>query len=206
MAATLREALSDGIARAAGPVAGPESADLARKLVGEYFRVREPRFADFEEPDSPLGTDTGLARIGQSYSRSVSWKPGNVVLNSWKLLAAVASGALALGTGLATPWGFVFFALFGLSELRGALRVELGESDASVLWTLWKNRDSEYTVATADVFEHVRAERARYDRSQLTRGDVTAALGRLAGLRCIEPWSRNPDRWYIRESVLLEYD
>jgi hypothetical protein len=132
-------------------------------------------------------------------------KPGNVTLNLRKLVRAIASGALTIGGAIATPWMLLVGALLTWDALWSCLRLEIGEDQACVLWTLWSMRDDRNTVAKAEIFEAVTRERQRFGKQLLSAQEVDYALHDLARMRCIKSAVDDPGRWWLREWVRVAY-
>jgi hypothetical protein len=134
----------------------------------------------------------------------VSVKPGNVRLNMRQLVKCIASGVITIVGVVQLPWTAVFGALVIWDDLYAGTRIELSESDASVMWTLWLNRDEDHTVAERGLLQKVNEERHKYGATELTQRELDDSLQRLSTLRSIER-ANDESRWWLREWVRVRY-
>src|SRR6476469_5785902 len=120
-----------------------EATQLAAAAAGYFADIKAPRW---EAPPLEMVTLHSAGRGG-----GVSSKPGNIVLNVGKLVRALATGALTIAGTMATPWTLLVGALLTWDSLWSCLKLEINETQACVLWSLWQVRDNRNTVAKADV-------------------------------------------------------
>jgi hypothetical protein len=75
-----------------------------------------------------------------------STKPGNVRFRVKTLMTAIAGGTLTVA-GITAPWMRPLGAWLVFDSLWQAVRVDLGETEAAVLWALRRTRDDTQTSA-----------------------------------------------------------
>lgn len=180
--------------------------DIGLRLPDDSARMLVKHFAAIAPPDSELVASSSRVDMDAGgRGGGVSVKPGNVRLNMRQLVSAIASGVLTVVGAVQLPWTAVFGALVIWNNLFAASRVALSESDASVLWTLWLNRDDENTVAEAGLLGRVNEERRRHGRADLAQRDLDESLQRLSRLQSIER-AADKSRWWLREWVSVKYN
>jgi hypothetical protein len=130
-----------------------------------------------------------------------STKPGNVTLNVQKFLVALAKIPLTAAAVNARPWTAPFAFLVLWDELVSRVRVEIDEREASVVWTLWVNKDAEGCVAKDLLLGLVNDDRKSFDVAPLAADDLKESVKKLRKLRCVEDWPRDQSKFWIRESV-----
>lgn len=174
------------------------STELARKIVDNFAYITAP-----ERPSIDLGLVRAFAG-GSGGGRST--KPGNVVLNMRKLVVAIASGALTLVGATAAPWMLLLGGLVVWESLWSAAEIQLGESEAAVLWAMWISRDKDNnTVRKAEVAEVVNSELGKCGKPALAQADIETALSRLKTIDCIAIAEDHPDSYWLREWVQISY-
>jgi hypothetical protein len=165
------------------------------------------RFVVVEPPaDAPL-TTIGFATVyegGDGGGKST--KLGNVRLKLKTFMTAVSGGVITVA-GLSAPWMFPFGAWLLFESLLEAVRVDLGETEAAVLWALWQTRDkrTQHTVAKREIVTTVNRELRQVDRPALTAAQIRDALAKLRDLACIGESRTEPDRYTLREWVEVKY-
>ena len=163
------------------------------------------RFADVTAPScGPVVSQFMVLGEGGVGGGSTT-KPGNVVLNLGKLLRAVASGILTVAGAAAVPWLLVIGALVTWDALWSCLNLKLTEDHACVVWALWKSRDVNNTFPKSDVLDEVNRERAAFGKQPLSAMEVDRALADLARMGCIKQSANDPQRWWLREWVRINY-
>src|SRR6266508_2272157 len=120
---------------------------VAWSVVGVLVRVERP----FD--DDEVETFIRIKPLGPGGGEAV--KTLNHLLDIRKLLTAIATGVLTFAGVLQAPWLAVLAALCVWDHLLSAMRVELSEKDASVLWTLWNMESRPRRVKGMDVLNAV---------------------------------------------------
>lgn len=190
--AELASLVVSGCSRIGQPL--PES--TARLLVQRYASITPP------EHKSVLQMVT-MSVGGRGGGASV--KPGNIRLDIRHLVTGIASGVLTVVGVVQAPWTAIFGALVIWDSLYAGARIELSESDASVLWTLWLLCDDKHTMAEIGLLAKVNAERGKYGRVALTQQDLDDSLQRLTRIQSIER-ADDESRWWLREWVRVNYE
>lgn len=190
----LRILMADALARAGG-AEGLRVADIA---ADQFFAVTAPYSgsAHLEEVRMRPGGLGGASSV----------KPGNVFLNLRKLIIAIANGTITVAGTMVTPWLAVLGALVVWDSLSSCLQLEIGDTQASVLWGMWVSRDAKTTVAKDEVATCVNRERARFERVSLGQGEIDLALEQLLRMGCIAHFANDPSRYWLREWVSVGYD
>lgn len=174
-----------------------EARQLAAAAAGYFADIKAPKW---EPPPMEMVTMHSGGRGG-----AVTTKPGNIVLNLGKLVRAIAAGALTIAGTMATPWTLLVGGLVTWDSLYSCLKLEINETQACVLWSLWQIRDDRHTVAKAEVFEAIQRERGAVDAPPLSQHEIDYALEELVKMRCIRQSSKDPERWWLREWVRVKY-
>lgn len=173
---------------------------LAPEIVRALAEVTPPEVDD----DLNLTFEMLTVRPGGGRSgRSV--KPGNVLLNLRKVVAAVANGVLTAVGVAAAPWTAVLGALVVWDSVYSCVEAELDDFAASVVWTLWRHADDAHTVSKAGLLELVNSERSAHNSNLLTPQQLRQALRDLERMRCIRTSDSDTTRWVLRESVRVDY-
>lgn len=133
-----------------------------------------------------------------------STKPGNVRLRVKTLMTAIAGGALTVA-GITAPWMVPFGAWLLFQSLWDAVRVDLGETEAAVLWALWQTRDEFHTVPKRDIVRVVNRELREIDRPALTAAQIRDALAKLRNAGCLGDGRADSNRYTLREWVEVKY-
>lgn len=195
-AAIKRKELENLVAGKLQPIVGNEASQIAIGILHHFATITPP------EESSQLKLIT--IRPGGHRGGS-STKPGNVTLNMRKLVIAIASGILTIVGAFAAPWTLVLGALVTWDSLWSCLQLNLSEIEASVLWTLWKNRGEDDTVAKVQVLDAVNRERGHFGKRSLSEREVEDSLEDLQRMGCIEEPANDNSRWWLREWVIIEY-
>jgi len=67
-------------------------------------------------------------------------------------------------------------------------------------------RDENNCVPHATLLKAVNLEFEKYSRSPLAPMELVASLDRLEKLKAIERWKKNPEKWWLREWVSVNYE
>jgi hypothetical protein len=170
--------------------------DLAERLVDITSSISSPEA-------EPVVLELVTFRPGGSGGgRSV--KAGNVLLDIKKLIVSAAKGTLAVKGVLLAPWTVPFAVLVLWDDLYSRLKVDIDEQEASVIWTLWMNRDAERCVPKANLLALVNAERAEYGRGPLSEEVLADALNLLCKMHCIQA-SKDGLHWRVTEWVRVRF-
>lgn len=193
-----REELEALIASRLQSDAAPDPEGLARAIVSHLAEITPPYF---EPPTVELIT---LRSLGGRRGGATS-KPGNVRLNLWSLIKAVASGSLTVAGTLGTPWMLLVGGLLIWDSLYSSLKIELSEVHTSVIWSMWKHKSEDRTVAKNQVAQLTNKEREHYGRRPLSDREIEDALEDLKRMRCIDDAPDDSSRWWLRERVRTSY-
>jgi hypothetical protein len=136
----------------------------------------------------------------------ISIKPGNVRLNIHALVSAVAKGAFTVVSVAHLPWMAPLGAMVLWDALYSTTKVPLSENDACVVWAMWLNCDGKHTLPEAGALEMVNRERREHGQSHLSEAVFDDSINTLQRMKCIERWSSDPSRWWLREWVNVKYD
>jgi hypothetical protein len=172
------------------PEKEPQVGLITAQELGEYIMKANPY--------------TRMAFGGRGPAKSL--KPGNILLDVRKLLATVAKVTLSMAGVIATPWTTPLAFLILWDELWSRASVDIQEREATVMWALWANHDTEWCVQKDHVLNLVNTERAQHGRSALTSQELNDSLGILVKIKCIEEPRNNPSKWLIREWVKVTFN
>ena len=130
--------------------------------------------------------------------------PGHVELNFARLVGAIVEQKLTFA-GATAPWTMLFGGLVVWEHLWLDHPLDAGEVEASVLWSLWKTRDSRDMVGKSTVVTAVNGELALHRRSALTPAQIEQALVKLRHLKTIETARSAVNSFWLRECVQFQY-
>ncbi len=176
----------------------PEPRALASALVSHLADVTPPYF---EPPPMELIT---LRSLGGRRGGATT-KPGNVRLNLWSLVKAISGGSLTVAGAVGSPWMLVVRGLLIWDSLYSSLKIDLSEAHASVIWSMWKHKSEDRTVAKDEVVELTNKERDHYGRQALSEREIKDALEDPQRMKCIDQGPDDPSRWWLREWVRVRY-
>jgi len=131
-------------------------------------------------------------------------RPGIVELNLGKLVAALRDGTLMF-PGSTVPWGMLLGGLAVWEDQWLAMPFHATETDAAVLWALWKTRDSRDMVSKSAVVTAVNGELSNHGRPALSPAQIESTLVRLRHLKCIETARSAVNSFWLRECVQMQY-
>ena len=177
--------------------AGVDDTAVAEQVVHHFAEVTPP-----EKPPLVIRLIT-MSSGGIGGGRST--KPGNVFFNVRKLITALAGGVLTVAGSLQVPWMAVLAALVVWDSLWSAMQLKLAETEAAVLWALWKHRGKDHMVPKVKVAEHVSSELRAHGRKAVSRTQLQEALKKLEQMRCIEVPEDEPSQYWLREWVSISY-
>lgn len=159
-------------------------------------------FADITEPE--IDTTIHLLTIDMERRRGRSLKPGNAVFNWKKLLTHASESVLTVAGSVAFPWLIPFAALAVWNRVWSLLTIELGETHAVVIWTMWNNCDSDHQLSADKVLPLVNNELLSYSRQTINKEELEHVLHDLKRMTCIEKTDDNT--WWLREWVCVTYN
>jgi hypothetical protein len=167
----------------------------AVEIIRYFAQISAP-----EEPPAELELITlDLPRRG----RAKSTKPGNIRLNLRKLITAAAGGALAVAGAIHPPWMIVLAAIVVWDSVWSCAEVPLSETEAAIVWTMWKNSDDRHTIPREGLLDLVNQHLNRYGRGSIGQEQFQESLRNLERIQCIE--SSNDSHWWLREWVSVNY-
>lgn len=130
-----------------------------------------------------------------------SRKPGNLEFNIFKACAIITAAA-AVGAA-ATPGALLLGCLILLGTAREATKVDLGGTEASVLWAMWRRRDAEDSIDKNGLADVVNAELKASGYPTLTSQQIDSAIVKLLHIKTIRR-ATSGDRYLIRERVQIK--
>jgi hypothetical protein len=120
-------------------------------------------------------------------------------------MRSIATGTLTIVGVMTAPWTLVIGALLTWDALWSCLELDITEDHACIIWTLWNNRDDRETIAKADVLDAVNRDRSKFGKLPLSTQETDRALADLVKMRCAQQSKKDPNRWWLREWVRIEY-
>ncbi len=120
-----------------------------------------------------------------------STKARNILLRQWDALEAASAGIMTIASVIANPWLAPFGMLLLVRSLKSALQIPLGEIEARVLLSLWKNKDTSGVVPATKL----------NDSNEFSASQLETTLNSLEQLGCI---ARVEEGWRIIEILSLE--
>jgi hypothetical protein len=132
-------------------------------------------------------------------------RPGHVELNLTKLVTAVRDGTLPL-TGATVPWTVLLRAqaVWEILWLTNP-QCDTSETDAAVLWILWKTRDSRDMVSKSAIAGAVNTELTTQGQPSLTSAQIESILQKLRRLKYIETARSAVNSFWLRGCVQMQY-
>jgi len=156
------------------------------------------------EPQSPItsGFRTVKLAIG-GQGQASSTKLSNASLRLGECLEAVAGGVLATAAASAHPWTIALAILVAVQAVRKALTVQIDERTATVLWSIWVNRDEACGISAGSALLVVNEERVKQGHVALTQSQFDDAMSQLVTLGCVQARS-DGSGWAISEKIVLD--
>jgi hypothetical protein len=182
--------------------ATPESeiGHLSKAIFDSFVSTRPPQ---------ALRIEIGFIVLGHMGSGGgQSTKAGNITLNVGKLVDALASGVLTTaGAAQLKPLSLsvLLAALVIWNSLKRAAKVNISETEAAVLYTMWVHKNAENQVSEDGLLEKCNALLQKYQRPVLSKHMLTNSLKALERIRTIARSKRNPEMWWLREWVRVSY-
>lgn len=173
------------------------SASSADNIMDACISTRPP-----EEPERFMHLIT-MSSMGSGGAKST--KPGNVRLNIGDLIEAIASGVLTGVGAVQVPWTAPFAALVVWRSLRRAAQVEISETEAAVLYTMWAHKDGNREVPDAGLLEKCNSLLKKYGRPELSKELLSKSLNSLENIASIQRSPKRADMWWLREWVSVTY-
>lgn len=130
-------------------------------------------------------------------------KPGNMMLDTGKLVRFIRSVAKGTIEMVAAPLTIPFVALELWDSLSSMLRIELTEIDAAVFWVMVLACNEQQIVEELDLLGKVNIQLESNGRPPVQRLELDGVLGKLDNIGCIRRTAT--DKWQVRESVELHY-
>lgn len=183
------------LVRSAIPSSGQNSDCLEEEVMRSFIRLTPP-----VEP--PMVFEMITMRSSGS-GEGQSRKPGNIYLNMEKLMDVIPDVTLAaVGGATSPPWVLPFIGLYVWNKLWCSSKEELSETEATIIYVLWKHRNAKDKIAEDDAFEKTNGARNTAGIPLLKRGEFDQAVNRLVRMECIE--IENGIIW-LREWVCIKY-
>jgi hypothetical protein len=170
-------------------------------VVAAFAETTPPEIADDDFPR--IDERAGLVIIGgPDLTLGVSRKPGNLILN-WRRLAEVAPDvAIAAAALSGPPWLGFAVALYIWNRIWRGAEEPLSETEASVMYALWKNRGAGNRIDEDTGLARVNAVRGGFGLEALTRPAYARAIDTLLRIECI---AMRDGVIELRESVRISY-
>jgi hypothetical protein len=193
----LSEEVRDGMTAALGRPLSAEESAAVDYLVHACAR---------HEPDEPI--DQGLERI--EIKKDAQWvpasgksvKPGNLRFNLGKLFEVVVSGIGVAAGAAVHPILAVLSGLVAVRSLVGAASVELKETEALVIWALWRVEQDGGKREPEKVLEYASREAERVgDSRRMSLAQVEASLMVLEKIRAVR---HKGEEWSTTETVVVK--
>lgn len=174
-----------------------ELANLSEKIFDHFVRISAP-----EKPEMILHMIT-MSQGGRGGARST--KPGNILLNIQKLIAAVAGGVVTIAGAVSMPWTLPFAGLLVWDSLWSGAQRDIPEIDAAVLWTMWKHCDEDQCVPKGTLLPLVNAELQKFGRQTISQIQLEDSIGNLKNIACVQDSKQDPSALWLREWVQVNY-
>ena len=169
--------------------------EIVRLISESFIRVTPPK-----EPEIVIEyINTFSGGRGGGRSR----KPGNIFLNWRKLIKLIPDITIASVNTTTTPsWLLPFIALSIWNKLWSNANEELTREEATIILTLWKNRNSKNRISDSDGYERTNTYRKLIKLPLLSKSEYDQSINKLLTLRCIE---LNDGIIWLREWVRDSY-
>lgn len=154
-----------------------------------------------EYEDSPC-RKISLCNGGISGGQSI--KPGNILLNWQELLEICSDGVLGIVGVYSTQLLLPLVALSICNKILKAVKIEITEREASVVWAMWKYRDSDNFIRNEVVLDLVNKELSSYSRPQMTIEECEIIIKELEKMKCIKK-EPEKNKWKLCEKVECTY-
>lgn len=129
-------------------------------------------------------------------------RPGRIFLNFKRLMEGLASTTLYASAVADKPWLLPFAGLLVLRDLLGDARVQVGDLEASIVWTLWLSRGG---LQSSELLAKCSKERRRHGLDRVADDDFNEALSTLDTLGVIERHGADQETWQLSEHVCVDY-
>ena len=168
-----------GLVQQAVPPSIQNPHNIAEAVLNSFIQLTAPT-----QPERVIEMIT-MQPFGSGGGRSR--KPGNIYLN-WRKLMDLAPDVTIAGVGGATSprWLLPFIGLYVWNKLWCSSEEQLSETEATIMYTIWKHRNSEDRIAEEEGYERTNATRKEGNLPALTRKEFDVALNRLLEMECIE--------------------
>ncbi|MFT3929289.1 MAG: hypothetical protein QM709_03225 [Spongiibacteraceae bacterium] len=178
-------------------VSRSEAISLGQDIFDSYISTTAP------EAKSLFTEFIVMGRMGEGGGKST--KAGNIRLNIGKFMEAVASGALTAVGAIQIPITAPLAALVIWCSLRRSAQVDISETEATVLYTMWVFKDENRDVPNEGLLEKCNSLLSKYGRQALTQQILVRSLKTLEKIETIEKSPRKNDTWWLREWVSVSY-
>ena len=108
----------------------------------------------------------------------------------------------AVGAATSPPWLLPFIGLYVWNKLWCSSREELSETEATIIYALWKHRNGEDKISEDEGFDRTNATRETTGLQRLNRREFDLSVNRLVQMECIEI---EEGIIWLREWVRIEY-
>ena len=171
-------------------------------VIAAFAQLTPPELEDDDFPR--IDARAGLVIIGgPDLTLGVSRKPGNLVLNWRKLAEIVPDVAIAAAAALSgPPWLGFAVALYIWNRVWRGTEESLSETEASVMYALWKYRGEGNRIAEDLGFAKANAVRQGFGLAPLTKSAYARAIDALLRIECIAMLG---GVIHLKESVRIDY-
>ena len=169
---------------------------------GEISSAIIDHFVNIAPPEEELRME--LLTIGQGgMGGGSSTKPGNIWLNWRKLLVEGAESILTVVGAVAVPWLISLAGLVVWNKVWSLASIKIDERHATIIWTMWKNRDEENYIKNDKLLDLVNKNLSEYNRPIMNEEELRDILKDLEEMGCIEATEEN--KWRLQEWVKTTY-
>jgi hypothetical protein len=179
------------------PSNGHVSKVLARQIFDAFVSTTPP------EKEKVLMHLVTIGFDGRGGGKST--KPGNIHLNFGKLVDALCAGTLT-AIGIQSPDAAILAAVVLWNSLWRAIKIELSENEAAVLYVMWMLREkSNNTIEKAGLLKKCNSHFTKNQRAHISDSDLQYALGRLQKIKTIGTSENDPNKWSLCEKITVTF-
>jgi hypothetical protein len=171
--------------------------DTAEEVLNAFVRITPPQKEEVVMKYMTMFDD------GRGGGRSV--KPGNIRLNMGALIEAVAGGALSAVGVVHFPFTASFAAIILWNSVWRAVKVDITENDAAVLYVMWTDRDENDEVTNENLLQRCNTHLEFVQRQPLSARDIAHSLDTLGKIQTIKRSRFRPENWWLREWIRVTY-
>ena len=139
---------------------------------------------------------------------ATSKKKGNLTLNFKKLVVFVSKAIPTVVGSVVSPILLILGAIAIWDDFWSLTQIAISEKHASVLWTMWINRDpTTNLIEEKNIYPFLIIELEKYKIPIIEETELPSILNELRRLKCIEPARNATNRsFWLREWVKTSYN